>query len=278
MIEKKYLIVGGASVASLAVGGAGGYLIAKRKFERRLDGLIALEVEKTKKYFNVLLAAARYTNVVASDQSAAEATALDQDVTDDESQDSELTEADKAAIAKGRMALGNAAKALTDYRGFSDKDKPSLEDVVSNNIFSSNGTPKKQLPPRGPGGKFVPKEVAPNAEQTPYIITQEEYLLGEMDFEQKQLRYFKDEDTLIDPEMGDAETVDNGVIGEVNLTLFPDVGEGEVSIICVRNEGLQVDYEIQMVTESLTAYMGLGDDYGDLDDEEAEDDEHARQG
>lgn len=263
-MNKKYLIVGGVSaVASLAAGGAGGYLVAKRKFDKKVDGLIALEVEKTKKYFSVLLMEAKKAPIVdvlmtdkVLDMMDAEETERSDEV------EKELTEADEKAIAKGRKVLGEAKEALVNYQGFAQK--PDLSTLVTSNIFTKEA-PKKRLPPRDPTtGHFMPKkdQEEEGVEQTPYLISQEEFLLNDGEFEQKNLRYFKQDDTLIDVEMND-EVVENAVVGAVNLTLFPDVSEGETSIICVRNEGLEIDYEIQLMTESLTDYMGLGENEGD---------------
>lgn len=253
-MNKLYLIAGGACMASLAAGGTAGYFLAKRKFEARVDDLIDEEVAKTKKYYAVLLMEARsgkpesINNVITYDEKIEE---------DDEDDPQELTEEDRKVILKGRETLAKASKILTDYQGYAKK--PELSDIVTNNIFNKD---KKPLPPRGPGGKFTKNghdsSQEKNPEETPYLISQEDFLLNDGEFEQRNLLYFKDDDTLIDLENNN-DVVDNGVIGEVNLTLFPPE---EDSLICVRNEGLQTDYEIRLMTESLTEFMGLGTEQG----------------
>lgn len=262
MNTKTVAIVAGASATSLAAGGAAGYLIAKRKFDATVESRIAFEVEKTKKYFSILLQEAREGN--AKPASPADIPIDDEE--DVEEQEEELTEDDLRVIEKGRERLADASRALVDYSGFADK--PALEDVVEkHNIFteSENGTaPKKATPKRGPGGKFVKKSASAKAtpEQTPYIITQEDFLLNDGEYEQRNLLYFKQDDTIIDLENND-EVVSNAVIGEVNLTLFPAPEEGEEgSTICVRNDALETDYEVRLMEQGLTEYMGLGENEG----------------
>ncbi len=252
-MNKSYLIAGGASVASLTIGGVGGYLIAKKKFNATVDGLIALEVQKTKKYFSVLL--------MEAEKKARPLTSLTPVEDESPQETEELTAEDQEVITKGREKLREAATALVNYQGFSDK--PSLTDVVSSNIFTKD-TPKKKLPPRDPTGKFIPAKSTEEAEQTPYLISAEDFLLNDPEHDQENLKYFVKDNTLIDYSN---ETVEISRVGEVNLTLFPATEKDEPSIICVRNEGLGIDYEILLTSESLTEYMGLGEE----EDEEIDD-------
>lgn len=260
-MNKSYLIAGGASVASLAVGAVGGYFLAKRKFDILLDERINVEVEATKKHYSVLLMQARDKPASPADIPAAAAAEDDGDVDEPE----EITEADQEVIAKGRQTLAQASTALTNYQGYADK--PSLDEVVKSNIFTTAASPKKSLPPRDPTtGHFLPKPAAQsNAEQTPYLITHKDFLLNDGEYEQVNYKYFVNDKTLIDY---DNESVEIGRVGEVNLTLFPQVPKDEPSIICVRNEWLQTDFEIQLVHESLTEYMGFGDGEEDPDEDE----------
>jgi hypothetical protein len=269
-VNKTYLIVGGVSVVSLVAGTGGGYLIAKKRFDAEIETRIDEEVEKTKRHFTILLEEAR----VKPEEDIPEIDDEDDEDTSGEEKE-ELTEADQAVIEKGRKTLAEASRAMTNYQGYATK--PPLEEVA-NNIFTADAakrvsTKKKPLPPRDAAGHFVKQsddEAVTNDD--PSIITHEDFLLNELDYEQENLKYFVNDKTLI--QVYDNESVDIGRVGEVNLTLFPDVPEGEPSIICVRNPGLGIDYEIQLTNESLTVYMGLGEDDEGLDDDE--DDEDSR--
>lgn len=275
-MNKTYLIVGGASAASLAVGGASGYLYAKKKFDERLEALIDVEVEKTKKVYSILLMQAEKTanppQMVADEDEPLELEAEDAA--------EELSEADKQTVQRGQ-------KAMVDYQGFGGKKSEPSSEVVTNNIFTTDASRvKKAMPKRGPGGKFVPKttfaeepqQPAKPSDQTPYLIEPEVFLENDPEYDQESLLYFVNDDTLVsaaDPN----EVIDNVRVGEVNLSCFPDE---EPSLIFVRHDGFEIDYQITRTKQSLTSFMGLGDeedavDMEALDAQEALEHEYANQ-
>jgi hypothetical protein len=260
-MNKTIVIAGGAAVASLAVGATGGYLYAKTKLTKEMDLRLENEIAETKKYFSVLLAEAKagkpetVTEVITSDPSPAEIL----DVIDEE----EVEEPTKEQILRDR----NGPRALVNYQGFA---KPDLSQVVENNIFSSTATPKKKLPPRDESGKFLPVpgntlDESDMPEETPYIITAEVFLANSPDHHQENVKYFVHDKTVLDTAN---ESVDIELIGEVNLTLIPTEPGGDGRrYICVRNEVLMVDYEVELTEERVAVYMGLGDvDEDDVDD------------
>lgn len=272
-MNKTILIAGGTAVVSLAVGTAGGYFIAKKRFENKVGEEIAREVDATKKYYSVLLMQAKEqkpdspADIPKREEDPEE---LDDDPEPDEE---ELSPADKMAIAKGRDQLVREArkttarhaaeKVLTDYQGISTKivgeNKPPLGTVVDRNIFAdAPKTPTKPLPPRGPGGAFRKKTSREEESEPPQIIDAETFLLNDMGHNQESLLYFINDKTLV-LEAVPSDAVDINLVGEVNLTLFPDVSENEPSMIYVQNEGMSTDYEIKRMTESLTEYIGLGE-------------------
>lgn len=250
-MNKSYLILGGACAVSSAIGAAGGYLIAKKRFNQQLDLGIAVETEKTKKYYANLVSTAMKKAIAEPEEEEAE-------------EEPELSEVDEAVIAKGRETLARASSALVDYQGMAGNGKPPLEEVVQNNIFDPKRG-KKALPPRGAGGKFVPKgstEVERQQEHNdPYMIKPDEFLANDPENHQESLWYFVNDKTLI--MVADNEAVDVDLVGEVNLTLIPD---DEPRVIYVRNEGAGMDYQITLTENSLTEHMGLGEE--DPDDDE----------
>ena len=270
-MNKTYLIVGGASAVSLAIGTATGYLVAKKKFNATLDDRIKVEVDATKKHYSLLLMQARDKPRSPSELFVE----TDEEEEEETVDETPLSDEEQAVVEKGRAHLAQAAKAaLINYQGYSEK--PPLDEVVQNNIFSSPASPKPKLPPRDPAtGHFVSRK---QVEETPYLISHDNFLAQTNDagddfshHDMDNLKYFVNDATLL---WYDTENpLEIGVVGEVNLTLFPDVPEGEPSIICVRNEGLRMDYEIQVMQESLTEFMGFGESDADLPDEEEEEDD-----
>jgi hypothetical protein len=264
-VNKTYLIVGGASVASLAAGAVGGYLAAKKRFDKHLDRLIAEQVEATRKQYSVMLMEQKTSQKPASPADIARQKAIyeaAQKVVEEE--EPPLTKAQEEAKVK-------ADRALTNYQGMA---KPDLGDVVKSNIFTTEQRGKK-LPARDENGKFLPKDAAPTVTKTrgghpdPYIIEPDEFLRNTPEHEQDSLLWFAKDETLI--VVADSESFALSKVGDDFMHFFPE-GE-EPSVVYVRNEGMGEDYQITRTFESLTEYMGLGESDEDLPADEDEDDE-----
>lgn len=276
-MNKTILIAGGAVVASLAVGAAGGYFVAKKRFNDELPAIIDHEVEAVKKHYSLMLMAAKNGKPESpadipkqpaavgtepsesTDASAKHSDPEDGDV--EEREYEEPTEADLAVMEKGRQTLRDAARALVDYQGIStqavtDSAPPTL---VQNNIFDNESKKRKSRPPRDPStGHFRKQTTREAVNEPPQIIDAEAFLLNDEEFEQESLLYFIRDRTLVH-EADPTDSVDIAIAGEVNLTLFPQEPEGEPSMIYVRNSGLSILYEIKRMSGSITDYLGLGE-------------------
>lgn len=299
-MNKTILVVGGAAVASLAVGTAGGYFFAKKRFTKQTSEEVAREVEATKKYYSILLMQAKEQKPDSPQEFLpngrrkyeSETDYLKRKAEEDSDDSGELSPADRKAFEEGlakvranRREQGSDGEKppLVDYGGISTekarkvvpkKAAPAKKAVKAqstddaeesglerHNIFADPPrTPKKALPPRDDvTGSFRKKTPREEEHEPPQIITAEEFLLNDPDYNQESLYYFAGEKTLVlqaDP----SEPVDRNLIGEVNLTLFPDVEEEESSMIYVRNDGMTTHYEVKLMTESLTDFIGLGTD------------------
>lgn len=238
-MNKTILIAGGASVASLVVGGAAGYFYSKRRWQDHFLKELEHELESARKVFAVRLMQAKD----GKPESPA-----DIPITTDENDEPD----DDTILAQ------NAGMAVKNYQSYAG-DVTTESSIQHKNIFSSTATPAKKLPPRGDGGKFIPRIVQPdpNADDNqPYIISDEDFLENKTDYFQVYLLYFVKEDTLVKAhETG--ETLDNAVVGQTNLEKFPKVMKGEERRLFVRNDQLEEDYEILMMHEPLTEYIGL---------------------
>lgn len=265
-MNKTALTIGGVAVTSLAAGVAGGYFVAKKKFDDQLDQLIAVEVRKTKQYYLDLL---EKNKAEPKKDIPEQETAEDRDEAEEE--EPELSDQDLAVMARGREKIANAAAALTNYQGYSDK--PSLKDVVEHRNIFTDGTPKKVLPPKDKRtGRFVrsPKHSVEEESQSetkkpvddPFLIEEDDFLVNDSENEQESVLYFANDKTAVMVSDYNNE-VPIGRIGEANLTLFPNE---EPSVIYVRNTGLGMDYQITRTYQSLTQAMGMGEE--DLPDDD----------
>lgn len=270
-MNKTHLIVSGVSVASVAAGAAGGYLFAKKRFEDELKVVIQREVAAAERYYDKKIAALE--KVVDNAEYGQES---DVEVVDAVSAypDGDLELEGKDFDIDQAVVEQNGQAALKNYQSYSkvfEAEKPPLEQVVKNNIFTDSVTPpKKATPPRGPGGKFLPRQaVSETSTPAPYPINDEHFLLNDPEFDQESLYYFVKNNALI--VIADNETVEVEDVGEENLLAFPD---GHPSVIYIRNEKKEMDYQITKTMTDLTEYMGLGDgteeDIPDNDDDEDE--------
>jgi hypothetical protein len=282
-VNKQILIITGASAASLAAGGTAGYFYAKKKIGAAFDDLLEKEIDSAKtfyedKYFNKTLEQARQITdlektidtlkeALVDYENSGDADIPDEEVKDAEDEEPELSAKDQAALAEAKeKSKTKARNALTDYGKMFDEKKPDLEGLVSKNIFEVDGekvtkrqlfadAPRKDhppLPPRDPGnGRFRAREALPDdAEpekddgdyaEEPYIITELQFVRGKENYEQESGKYYVVDDTVVD------------VTGEVIET---DIAP----VLYIRNDQTKMDYQITLVTESLTAATGFTDD------------------
>jgi hypothetical protein len=236
-MNKTILIAGGASLASLAAGGAAGYFFARKQATAEFEQKLESEMEAMRKHY-----ALREMDKKPSLEELAEQMALVDEPSDEE------------------ILLEQTAKtAQTNYQGYAGK--ASTDAIEQNNIFSSSAKPGKLLPPRDENsGRFRSTKAMAGIEEpadgAPYLITDEDFLENKTDYFQVYLLYFVGEDTLVKAhETG--ETLDNAVVGQDNLEKFPKVMEGEERRIFVRNDQVEEDYEILMMHEPLVDYIGL---------------------
>lgn len=263
-MNKTYLIAGGASAVSLAAGAVGGYFVAKKKFEETLDARIDAEVQATRKHYAVLMTNAQYGQKppledIVADYAGTEVThvnansAFPDDVVLDEDQPLKLEEDLEEP----------ADKALTNYQGFAKTDPPT--DVVESNIFT-NPSPKKVLPPREPGtGKFLPKDRVDALKNTsnpaPYLIDEETFLTNDPEHNQESVKYFVNEDTAV-LEANYEEVIENEILGREFLDRMAK--DGNLGVMYVRHDILELDYQVTRTTESLVEAIGMGESEKDM--------------
>lgn len=289
-MNKTILIAGGTAAASLAIGAAGGYLYAKRRFNDSLPEIIDTETAAVKKHYSVMLMEAQSgkpaspadipkqnSKTLLGLTETLQLVVSDSEEEDDEngegpSEPIELTDADKKAMEKGRRILREAKAALTDYGKISTTavaEKPPIGGVIASNIFDQAANAKrKPRPPRDPQGHYRKRTPRELENDPPQIIEVDVFLQNEAEAEQESLLYFIRDKTLVQ-EADPSEAVDIAWVGEVNLTLFPQVPEDEPCMIYVHNTALGIMYEIKSISDSLTEYLGLGENGGDEPEDDA---------
>jgi hypothetical protein len=133
--------------------------------------------------------------------------------------------------------LSQAAQALVRYQGRSPAVEEEEEDIEVEVKVTMNGDvadPDFDLE----------AEQANRSPDEPYIISEEEFSAGFNEFEQGQLTYYAGDDTLVDDKDSEIPYPDP-IIGVNSLARFGH-GSGSDRIVFVRNERLNMDFEIEL--------------------------------
>lgn len=226
-MERTLIIAGVVSVTSLLVGGAAGYFVTKHYLEEGFEKKLSAEVLETRKFFSLQ----KMQRDSGKPDTIAEAM---QQVAEKETFSSTTT-----IITEVPLVLeGDTSSKSANYHKHYE---PSTQAIEERNVFASGQRP---FPAREPEDTAVRSVLE--------LVDEAEYLRNDEDFEQWQLTYYKNDDTLLNDE---GETIDQIMVGPENLRTFPEGVEG--AYIYVRHNELEVYYEIKGVTDGLSEQMGF---------------------
>jgi hypothetical protein len=206
-----YLAV--VSVVAFGAGGGIAWVVAKRRYEAKYEQLAAQEIAEAKAF---------YSKLHKGDQYATPGEAVE------------------ALGATG----GPAVEALARYQG---KNPDSATEVVVTETTEVEVNPihnvfeDRETDDEWDQDEELKKRETMDPEE-PYILSQDEYLEGELDYKQQTLTYFAEDDVLVDEKEQPINLIDT-VVGEENLTRFGH-GSGDNRIVYIRNDKLSMDFEI----------------------------------
>lgn len=222
--------------AGLAVGGAAGYFLTKMRLQKVYADQADKDIASVKERYTILRKEGEYATPVS------------------------------AVAAYEAKLVG-----LEYAEGYSE-DAP--EDDHPFDRFTSNSNPKLKLRALDPeeDDEEVEEDDAPEAESEeddapeteaeprdtskPYLISVAEYMEDEPHDEKLSLTYFSEDDTLIDSRESVVPDI-IGTIGEEALTMFGHLSD-DPSIVYVRNERLEADFEIVLDKRAFTdVVLGL---------------------
>lgn len=218
------LVIGGTSVLSLAAGSALGYLFAQKKLELEYRELTEREIAEAKKFYSVLYKKDSFNTPQSTVERLlpVEAEAL-KALQSYQGEDSTMSDDRDFVPQKSQWFAEN----------FEDKDKTDEIEIVQN-IF-------EQAKPDSLDFNYEEESKHRTAE-TPYIISQDEFMLNEMGYAQSTLTYFVGDDVLVDERDQPIENSDQ-LVGDDNLLKFGH-GSGDKNIVYVRNDRLSQEFEI----------------------------------
>lgn len=214
-------------LAGVAAGLVGGYFIAQKRLKAHYELIASEEIAEAKSF---------YASLNKVDEDGAVLTPQE--------------------VMERRHGSEEAAAALRVYRGNESATNASSSDKVE--FFEDEDDEQDEEQLRKIEKRKAKKEKAVNVfeaprfdleeemkyrtEDKPYIITHDEYFAGEKDYEQVSVTYFEADDTLVDFHDKPIEQVDK-VIGEDHLVMFGS-GSGDKNIVYIRNDRLELDYEV----------------------------------
>lgn len=229
--------------AGLAVGGAGGYFLTKRLLRKYYSDLAEVEIAQAKEF---------YAGVYKTDADGAVLTPQE--------------------VLSQRHGAAAAADALRTYSGrqvtqeILEKDEmaTALDEQDEAAVIRLEERARHEEPRATPSemrNVFIDpsfdyeEEKKLRSRERPYIITHDEYFDKDVSFEDQTLTYYEDDDTLVDEK--DKPVDDLDLVGEDHLARFGH-GSRDRNIVYVRNEKLEMDFEIVLAKGSYLEALGLG--------------------
>lgn len=241
MNKQTILIALGAGLLGMAVGSVSTYLTVKKHFEKQMNDAI----EEIRNHYRLVRKEEDFFVTLGEE-------VVNQAL---------VTEQIKAA----QTVIQNAGYLPT----------PTEEELTSKKILDSIEQRRNVFDP--PEDAFEVEEVDPGLREDtgyelpedysiekdkPYLITVEEFLDNNPGHEQATITWFEDDDTLLGEDEEIIQDID-GIIGRRHLDMF-GVKSRDAQIVYVRNENIEVDFEIIRREGSFVAAMyGLDEDQFD---------------
>lgn len=228
-MNRTYLIMAGIAVVSLAAGGTGGYILAEKRLRDEYNEISKRDIAAAKEYYKKLNKAEEYET-----PSKAVETLIPE-------QQNEFV----SPVSSENPGLEMAITKLKEYQGTStDETVEETEGTTEAEVMNvfRNAT--------GPGEWNQELELSRRTPNVPYIISHQEFLENEGEYEQITVTYFEEDDTLVDSQDEPVREVNN-LVGEDNLTRF-GYGSNDNNIVYVRNDRLEIDLEVIRATGKYT--------------------------
>lgn len=213
-MKNLWVIVGAVSVVTASAGGAAGYLIAKKRLEKKYSELAEAEIEEAKRYFKVLYKVGDYETVEGTVK------ALGRDT--------------EMAAATALKSYGGHVLKPADEAVRNKVEEATVNEVV-HNVFGSTRKISEEA-------EAFAEEVRNRTEEAPYVISDEEYFQNDTDYQQVSLTYYAGDDVLTDDRDDIIEDPDE-LVGSNNLVRFGD-WSNDPNVVYVRSDTKEMEFEI----------------------------------
>lgn len=262
MLDRDKLIVLAASSAAFALGAAGAHYFTSKRLTALFENEVEIEVKKAHDFYSKRAEEEVEKRQDEQADISEEATELQETIEEvtvanpDDSGRETLVQYNKIASTyspEDKNLIGpkpgetqeNYEQRLIDQaknfvRGVVEDVEPDLveteeEVVVRENIFDNHGSAEVEA-----------LDTSTRTPDHPYVISAEEYEDNETGYSQNMLTYYADDKVLTDEKDG---PLNLKVIGEKNLKF--GLASGDLNLVYVRNDELEVDFE---VAQALSSY------------------------
>lgn len=208
------IAIGVTAVVSLAAGAAGGYFFARHKFEEQL-GIFAEELDEMQASFDEKIEAFEDVRRHIRNPNQFES-----------------PEAAWAAFHEAEV-VGKAAVEETEAGISIVVDDPEAIATIKS-VFAGG---EDEL-----DDETVEAEIAARSDQKPYILSAEEFLTNESEYEQITLTYFEGDKVLVDDQESPVPNPEK-LVGTSNLRRF-GWRSRDRNVVYVRNSHLKLEFEI----------------------------------
>lgn len=201
----KDILVASGVVTAFAAGAGAGFLFAKKKYENSFEEVIEREIREAKEF---------YKRTYKVDEFATPEAAVE-------------------SLGVPDPLLEDATDALRTYLGQDVPDEPEEpveeeQEIIERNVFDDSELK-------------IDKD---NRDKSrPYVVDLDEFMENPHDHEQLQFTYFAGDNVLADEKDKDIPDPDP-IVGNMNLMMFGASDPNEKHIVLIRNEKLNLDFEV----------------------------------
>lgn len=217
--ESLYAVISG--VSGLVVGGALGFVVTRHILKTKYEAIAQEEIDDVKKFYYD-----KYTNRETGEVREADDSAEDADSEVDEQLEADLKQLDD----------------IVNRRGYS---RDEVEEDIPR--YNPAMTIEEQTPIDNE--EFM-AFVATRDTTQPYVISLDEFMDEHEEYDKHTLTYFESDETLIDSSEKIIPEVE-ATVGVDPLTMFGRFSKDK-NIVYVRNERLEMDYEVCLDERSYT--------------------------
>lgn len=246
-------VIGATVILGLAAGAGLGYFLAARRLGREFDEKLEAEIESTKTF---------YSRLNKTDEDGEPLTPMSVM----EKRHGPEAAADALRTYQGRQAAKEAVEEEREVALDAEQDDAQItriEERRRTQVETVEEPPEVRNTFTEPAFDLEEEKKFRTSEK-PYVITHDEFYAAELNYDTHSLVYYEVDDTLTDEHDKPFEETDLWV-GDDNLVRFGH-GSKDSNIVFVRNERLEIDYEITRSTGSyLEEVLGmLPEDGGEL--------------